>query len=184
MVFIGNIQSGDYTEYGLVDFGSASPANIELVTASRSEGNEVAVYLDNVTTNNLIATVPVTNTGSWYEFTTENLSLSESITGTHKVILVYTTGGVNVDSFKFSDGSCYTSTVDAYSTIEAEDYCYGYGVQEYTNEDVVFIGNIQTGDYTEYGLVDFGSSSPTNIELVTASRTDGNEVAVLSLIHI
>ena len=177
-MFIGNIQSGDHTEYGLVDFGSTSPTNIELVTASRTDGNEVAVYLDNITTNNLVATVPITNTGSWYEFTTESLSLSESITGTHKVILVYATGGVNVDSFKFTDGSCYTSTIDAFSTIEAEDYCYGYGVQEYTNENVVFIGNIQSSDYTEYGLVDFGSSSPTHIELVTASRTDGNEVAV------
>ena len=94
------------------------------------------------------------------------------------MILVYSTGGVNVDSFKFTDGSCYTSTVNAFNTIEAEDYCYGFGVREYTDADTVYIGHIQSGDYTEYGIVNFGSTSPTYIELVTASLTDGNEVEV------
>ena len=178
VVFVGNIQSGDYTEYGMVDFGSTSPTYLELVTASRTDANEVEVYLDDVTSSNLIATVPVTNTGSWYEFSTEYISLSENITGTHKVILVYSTGGVNVDSFKFSDGTCYNSTVDAFSTIEAEDYCYGYGVREYTDVTTVYIGHIQTGDYTEYGMVNFTNTSPTYIELVTASLTDANEVQV------
>ena len=178
VVFIGNIQSGDYSEYGIIDFGSTSPNYIELVTASQTTGNEIEVYIDDTSPSNLIATVPVTNTTSWYKFSTEYVNLSDTITGTHKVILVYTTGGVNVDSFVFSDGSCFTDTVDAFSTIEAEDYCYAYGIQELVEDDVTYLGYIHPDDYTEYSLVDFGSTSPTYLELVTSSRTDANEVEV------
>jgi len=58
------------------------------------------------TTGLLIASVPVSNTGGWQTWTSRTVTLSTSVTGVHRLFLVFagpsTSDFVNVNWFQFA----------------------------------------------------------------------------------
>ncbi|MEI7024109.1 carbohydrate-binding protein [Paenibacillus sp. y28] len=88
------------------------------------------------------------------------------------------------DWLKKSYGSGSSSgSVDAYSTIEAENYTSMLGVQaETSSEGGQNVGYIHHGDYLVFNNVNFGSTGPTQFQARVATTTGGNiEVRLGSL---
>ena len=101
---LGYISPGAYTVYENVDFGSSSPNQVNVRTASDGNGGTATFYLDSMTSTP-IATVTLPVTGGWQTWTTVN-GIVTGATGVHTLYVVFTGGGAsqsisNVNWFQF-----------------------------------------------------------------------------------
>ncbi|MEV6923756.1 glycoside hydrolase family 3 N-terminal domain-containing protein [Dactylosporangium sp. NPDC051485] len=105
---VGYITPGDSLGYTNVDFGGTSAASVSTRLASGGSSGTVQYRLDS-TSGPIIASVPVTPTGGWQNWTTVTTNLSGSATGVHAVYLTFTgtagTDFVNLNWFRFNAGS-------------------------------------------------------------------------------
>jgi Pectate lyase len=72
-----------------------------------------------------------------------------------------------------------SSTINAYSTIEAENYSSMSGVKnEASSEGGQNVGYIENGDYVVYNNVNFGTVTPRSVDLRVAGSTTGGNIEV------
>ena len=171
------VHEGDWAKYG-IDFGTEGSTTISLDMGSTFDiGATVSVILDDLS-NTPIANVAIPNTGSNTNYNTVYAELTSKITGVHIVYLLFNNplddGSMigNVDSFMFYEDTydCVASLYDAYTTIEAENYCDGQGIGVYGGG--TRIGSIYDGNWVKYGNVNFGSSGINAIELSAGKNHD------------
>jgi len=164
---IGYINAGDYAIYNNVNFGfNPSLFRIRLATAS-STNIEIRVGNQNGT---LIGNLSVPSTGSWDTFEEISCSISNAITGTNNLYLVFK-GPVNIDWFAIIQAQNTPTPTpvptsppvsvkrSAFIEIQAESY-------DYTNAKYIqsfgisgggtAIGYLLSDDYIVFNNVDFG----------------------------
>jgi beta-galactosidase len=165
---VGYIAPGDWLAYDLY-FDGTTPNTVVTRVASGATASGTIQYRLDSTTGPIIASVPVSNTGGWQNWTSATSVLSAAATGTHRVYLTFTgTGGdfVNINWLKFR--------VDATRTIQAESFGSQAGTQTETTADTgggLNVGWIRPGDWLSYANVDFGSTSPASVLTRIASGT-------------
>ena len=102
---VGYIAAGDWLAYGGVDFGPTGAASVTTRLASAATGTRTVQYRLDSTTGPVIATVPVSSTGGWQNWTSSTVNLSGAATGTHSVYVTFTNSGtgdlVNLNWFQF-----------------------------------------------------------------------------------
>ena len=99
---IGFIEDGDWALYQGIDLTGVN--SIEARVASINQGT-IEVRLDTLD-GELLASIPVTNTGGWQNYVTEQSSVA-AVTGTHDIYLLFTGPQgflFNVNYFGFSEG--------------------------------------------------------------------------------
>jgi beta-glucosidase len=103
---VGYITAGDWLSYANVDFGSTAAASVTTRWASGASVTGTIQYRLDSTTGPVIASVPVSNTGGWQNWTSSTVNLSGTATGVHTVYLTFTTsaGGdlANINWFQFN----------------------------------------------------------------------------------
>lgn len=102
---VGYIESGDYTVYNNINFGSGA-TGFDARVASQTSGGNIEVRLDSLT-GTLVGTCAVTGTGGWQTWTTKSCGVSGA-SGIHNLYLKFTGGTgalLNVNWFKFTSGT-------------------------------------------------------------------------------
>ncbi|MGA2408716.1 MAG: glycoside hydrolase family 3 C-terminal domain-containing protein [Bacteroidales bacterium] len=83
---VGYIESGDYTEYDSVNFGSGK-SKFDIRVASNTNGGNLVLVLDSIT-GTTVGVYPVSGTGGWQNWITLSNDIS-SISGVHNVYLKF-----------------------------------------------------------------------------------------------
>ncbi|ANW95380.1 hypothetical protein AXE80_03395 [Wenyingzhuangia fucanilytica] len=160
---VSQIENNDYIKFSNVDFGYDDVYNsIEVLASSATAGGTVEVRSGSVD-GNLLASIDITNTGDWDTYQLFSSYTNTEITGTHDIYLVFTgsSGSLfKLDNFYFNQDTCYQSTYNAYSEIDALSYCEMFGVIPINNE---YLGGINDNEWIRYGEVDFSSVAPTQV---------------------
>jgi hypothetical protein len=176
---VSNISDGAYLQYSNVVFGDDDVYNaVEIKVSSGSDGGSVEVRSGSVD-GDILATVAVSNTGSWDDYETFIGYTDTDVTGTHDIYLAFSGTSdslMNVDNFSFIEDNCGGASYDAYSQIEAEEYCEMYGVATYEDS---YLGDIQSGDWIRFANVDFTSTSPLSVVLSLSGYTSDIYVDVM-----
>ncbi|MEW2522248.1 beta-1,3-glucanase family protein [Actinacidiphila alni] len=105
---VGYISGGDWLKYSGVDFGSSSPAQFVARLASGAAAGvsgAIQVRIDG-TGGTKIAEIDFGNNGGWQNWQTVPANVTGSVTGTHDVYLVFSSGSgadfVNINWFTFT----------------------------------------------------------------------------------
>ncbi|QNA71235.1 carbohydrate-binding protein [Streptomyces sp. So13.3] len=103
---VGYIAAGDWINYGSLDFGATGAASVTTRLASGAGVTGTVQYRLDSTTGPVIASVPVSSTGGWQNWTSRTTALTGSATGVHAVYVTFTTSGsgdlVNLNWFQFA----------------------------------------------------------------------------------
>jgi|GEM_PF-2715391 len=175
---IGYIENGDYIKFNNVAFGGNGAASFEAIVASDELGGTIEIRLNNPITGPLVGTCDVSNTGSWEAWVNVTCDINGAI-GTHDTYLVFTGGDgflFNMDSFAFTEIDICTEGADAYTTMEAENYCDQRGVE--IELDGKSIGFIENGNYIKFNSVAFGTIKTATFEAKVASPTSGGTIEI------
>ena len=105
---LGGVQTGFYTAYNNVDFGTKGAVEARFRLSSIASGNIIEIHLGSPT-GEIVGKAITTNTGSWSTYTTLLCSVS-NVKGLHNIYLVYKGSGyiANVNNFTFSETSVVT----------------------------------------------------------------------------
>ncbi len=101
---VGWIAPGDWIAWSDLEFGTPTAVSVTTRLASGAGSGSIQYRLDS-TTGPVIATVPVTSTGGWQNWTSVTTTLSAGATGRHTVYAAFTGGGgdfVNLNWFRFA----------------------------------------------------------------------------------
>lgn len=90
-LYVGNVDPGEYIEVRNVNFGDKSPAEFVVSAASVKDGGVIELRLDSEK-GELIATVPVKNTGSLDRYVLDGASV-KNVTGVHDLYLCFKGNG-------------------------------------------------------------------------------------------
>jgi len=169
---VGSIAAGDWLNYGSLDFGSGAASVTTRLASGASVTGTVQYRLDS-TTGPIVATVPVSSTGGWQNWTSTTTNLTGSATGVHSLFLTFTTSGagdlVNLNWLRFSQS---TGTPNAYTQRQAENWTAQSGVMTENTTDTgggINVGWITAGDWLSYGSVDFGATAAGSVQTRLAS---------------
>ncbi|WP_157546188.1 glycoside hydrolase family 3 N-terminal domain-containing protein [Hamadaea tsunoensis] len=169
---VGYITAGDWLNYGPVDFGSSAAASVTTRLASGASVTGTVQYRLDSTTGPIVASVPVSSTGGWQNWTSATTALTGSATGVHSLYATFTTSGsgdlLNLNWFQFN----HAGTPNAYQQRQAEGYSSQSGTQLETTTDTgggQDVGYITAGDWLAYSGVDFGSTAGTSVTTRLAS---------------
>ncbi|MCQ2258917.1 MAG: family 43 glycosylhydrolase [Bacteroidaceae bacterium] len=88
VIFVSDVQNGDWMKVREVEFGETSPKSIDMVAASALQGGKVEVRLDSQE-GELLAVVTINPTGGWEEWAKFSASLNKSVTGKHDVYFCF-----------------------------------------------------------------------------------------------
>ncbi|MFI9103361.1 glycoside hydrolase family 3 N-terminal domain-containing protein [Streptomyces fildesensis] len=103
---VGYIAAGDWINYGSLDFGATGAASVTTRLASGAGVTGTVQYRLDSTTGPVIASVPVSSTGGWQNWSSRTTALTGSATGVHAVYVTFTTSGsgdlVNLNWFQFA----------------------------------------------------------------------------------
>jgi beta-glucosidase len=103
---VGYIAPGDWLAYGNVDFGSPGAVSVTTRLASAATGTGTVQYRLDSTTGPVIASVPVSGTGGWQNWTSTTTSLTGTATGRHTLYATFTANGgadfVNLNWLQFN----------------------------------------------------------------------------------
>jgi beta-glucosidase len=103
---VGYIAPGDWLAYGNVDFGSPGAVSVTTRLASAATGTGTVQYRLDSTTGPVIASVPVSGTGGWQNWTSTTTSLTGTATGKHTLYATFTANGgadfVNLNWLQFN----------------------------------------------------------------------------------
>lgn len=202
---IGNIHNGDWAHYA--DINLTDVYSVEARVASdNANGGIIEIRLDAID-GELLATLPVSNTGGWQSWVTEQANL-DLVNGTHDIYMTFVGGGgglLNVNWFGFSeDIVCSNST----ELVEAECFDEMDGIQtEGCSEGTLNVGWINNDDWLSYKNIDLtnmksikarvsGKTTGSIIEIrldeltgtligeITTSNTGGNQTWVTDSVNI
>lgn len=102
-VYVTQITNGSYIKVAGVDFGRESPSSFQASIASDGNGGVMKLHLDSQT-GPLIATMPVPNTGGWWNWKLQQTAVTGA-TGVHDLYFVFEGSGsqelFNFDYWKF-----------------------------------------------------------------------------------
>ncbi|MFJ2636528.1 beta-1,3-glucanase family protein [Streptomyces sp. NPDC087422] len=105
---VGYISNGDWLKYAALDFGSSSPLQFTARLASGADpgvSGALQVRLGS-TTGTKIAEIDFGNNGGWQNWQTVPANVTASVTGTHDVYLVFSSGSsadfLNINWFTFT----------------------------------------------------------------------------------
>ncbi|MEP3837798.1 MAG: carbohydrate-binding protein [Algibacter sp.] len=159
---IGAIDDGDYLRFNNIHFGNDDVYNeIEILASSTSSGT-IEVRSGSID-GALLTSVVVENTGNNDNYEVFSSYTSSNITGTHDIYFVFKGTGtsfLNMDNFFFNNDECSGVTYNAYSQLDALEYCDMFGVVPINDE---YLGGINNGEWIRYGSVDFTSVAPAQI---------------------
>ncbi|WP_229686181.1 carbohydrate-binding protein [Longimycelium tulufanense] len=103
---VGWIGDGDYLGYYEMSFEAGAPIGVLTRVASGSVAAGSIEYRLDSPTGPAIASVPVSNTGGWQNWTTIRAETTPQISGTHRLYLVFHSPSgqdfVNVNWFRFT----------------------------------------------------------------------------------
>lgn len=170
---IGNIQNDDWAVYNNIDLSDVYSINARVATVK--DGVSIEVRLDALD-GAVLATVPVTNTGGWQTWVTEQVNIG-LVDGRHDIYLIFKggTGGIlNVNWFGFSEDFICDNTTEH---IEAECYDDMDGIQtEDCSEGTLNVGWINDGDWMKYNAVDL--TDMKSIKARVSGKTTGSVIEV------
>ncbi len=164
-----NIYNNSRAKFADLDFGSGA-GSVALTAASANSGGEVRVYLDEVNAANLIATVYVTNTGSWSQKKTFYADCSAS--GVHDVWFEFrnsTSSAIcDFSDFRFSPRPVSVKTEVTGGTADVQ-------VSDVTAEEgstvIVQITGVQAGlNVQEVSVVDGAGKQLDVLELTAGAK--------------
>lgn len=98
------VNTGDWFGVQNADFGSAGAKGVKLSLASTATTGGIEVWIDGPSTSasgTKVATVALPNTGSTDTFTEATATLSQTVTGVHKVYFVLRGVGYRIASWQF-----------------------------------------------------------------------------------
>jgi predicted esterase len=188
---LGYIESGDYSVYKSIDFGSGATSFKAMVADSVTADIELRL---NSPTGTRIGTLSVESTGGWDTYQEQICEIS-SVTGKNDLYLVFS-GPVNIDWFTFGGGGSTTPSVGTLGDlnddgeVNSTDYALlkrhilGSAVLTGTalkNADVNSDGNTDSTDYAlirRYilGLIpSFGTNVTPTIKIVE-TPTSGTKI--------
>lgn len=102
---VGSNAPGDYLWYDDVDFGTTSPTSVTTRIASGATVTGTLQYRLDSVTGPVVASLATGSTGGWQSWASQVSTLSTSVTGTHRLYLVFSgtsTGDLaNVNWFQF-----------------------------------------------------------------------------------
>lgn len=169
--YIGNVQAGEWIRFSDVDFTALGPESVTISLAGFSDEGSIEVWLENPNTGDLIASTNIFSTGGWTSWQESTVDVVEGVTGVHDVYVYFRDAGTNLNWIQFNEDPnadlCDASSHDAFSQIEAEDFCDMAGVEIY---DASYIGNVQSGDWLKYGNVNFGNNTATSVTVSYATQ--------------
>jgi len=182
---VGYLLSGDYIVFHNVNFIGESNSFKARVATENATSMEIRTGSPS---GDILGVVNISSTGGWYNFQ-DITCTTKNISGTHTLYFVFN-GPINFDWFVFLPKSSAT-TIDAFSTIQAESYT---GISSTSIKKVGgVICYIQSGNYIVFNNVDFkdgaksfkayvvnGSGSTTDIEIRLGSST-GTLLGTLSV---
>lgn len=170
---IGNIHNGDWALYNNIDLTDVYSVKARI--ASVKNGVSIEVRLDALD-GEVLATVPVTNTGDWQTWVTEQVNIG-LVDGVHDIYLVFKGGAggiLNVNWFGFSEAFLCSNTP---SHIEAECYDDMSGIQtEGCSEGTLNVGWINDGDWMKYNAIDL--TGMNSIKARVSGKTTGSTIEV------
>jgi len=102
---VGSNAPGDYLWYDDVDFGTTSPTSVTTRIASGATVTGTLQYRLDSVTGPVVASLATGTTGGWQSWTSQVSTLSSTVTGTHRLYLVFSGTSVgdlaNVNWFQF-----------------------------------------------------------------------------------
>ncbi|MDG5766214.1 family 43 glycosylhydrolase [Balneolales bacterium ANBcel1] len=125
--YLGDIHNGDWALYAGVEFGDDSMDGgyqhttnaVSMRASSPNDGGIAEVWLGAIETGELIAEVPIENTGSWSNYQTFSVPVDD-VTGRHDVYLRFLgdegTSLLRLQSFRFHSDQYVTSGDDPLET--------------------------------------------------------------------
>lgn len=180
---VSNIENNDYIKFSNVDFGYDDVYNaIEILASSATSGSSVEIRSGSVD-GTLLASVEIENTGDWDTYDIHKSYTNTNITGIHDLYLVFKGASgslLNIDNFYFYHDACFGVEYQAFSQIDALDYCEMFGVVP-INDD--YLGGIHDGDWIRYGSVDFTTTSPTYVSFNLSGLDETNGYVNVMLDH-
>lgn len=180
---IGYIKNGSWSKYSKVDFGDSAPETVTFRGATQSEVT-CDIWIDGTTAENggtKIASVKVPNSGSWDKPVCGTANVTESVTGTHDVYIVYG-GGISADYFIFGSSLYKAPPRDGFSRIEGEEFDNASDKVIYQIKDSSSYSNgacadwCTSGEWAQYSSIDFGQNSPESFTV--CASTNSNDVNI------
>lgn len=174
--------AGDYFSYGSFDFDLASVNAIEITYEMLSTADAKVEIRLGSSTGRLIGELDVeVSSGGFETWETQTTRLNQ-VSGTYEVYLIVigegTTSLINLDWLKLYEEDVCTNEEFADVEINAEYYCSGVGGEiKNFNADDQYVGNVESGNYFNYGMFDFGTASIESFA-VSYGKAFGTEAAV------
>lgn len=166
---IGNVHNGDWAVYNNIDL--TGMYSIKARVATVKDGVFIEVRLDGIG-GELLATIPVTKTGAWQTWTTEQANIGV-VDGVHDLFFVFKggSGGIlNANWFGFSQEIYCANTA---THIEAECYDNMLGIQtEDCSEGTLNMGWINHNDWAMYSNIDL--TNMNSIKARVSSKLTGS----------
>jgi hypothetical protein len=160
---VTDVDNADYIRFSNVDFGYDDVYNSIRILASSASNQGVIEVRSGAVDGTLLTSVAIENTGSLDNYDVFSSYTTENITGIHDVYFVFTGSGtnlLNIDNFYFRYDGCSGVEYEAYSELDALDYCEMFGVVPINGD---YLGGINDNDWIRYGSVDFTSDAPPEV---------------------
>ena len=197
---VGFIDDGSFVKINKIDFGKGGLTKLIARISSGGPGGRIELRLDNPK-GELLATVPVPNTGNWRTWKTVEGDFNNQTTGIKNVVFLFKGNGNNlfnvnwvqiaskyvkrsnevkfVSTRKLSGGAT-VSTVTSFRSKSA-----GHIIPLVKNNgnknarplpNKKQIGYIKNGGYIKIENIDFGSGNLNSMKVKAASRTNGGDL--------
>ncbi|MDW5290305.1 carbohydrate-binding protein [Formosa sp. PL04] len=167
---ITNIDDNDWLSFDAIDLTGVTAINITAATSKTGTSVEVRSAS---TDGTLLATLPITNTGSYDTYQDVSVDLLETYNGVTDVFFVFKGDSdalLNVDKMNFQYDPCYEASYQAVTPNYAKDFCEASEVNITTDtNEMEVVSGINQGDYIRFSNIDFGSDYNFNAVKVSAS---------------
>ena len=174
---IGSIESGNHVRYDGFDFGTTGARRFNVALSSDRNGGAVEVRLGSLN-GQLVGTASIDNTGGWNDFTEVSINLTQVVTGTQDLFLVFKGGSgllLDVDWFEFETDAIVASGSDLNTLYQAEGFdSHERVVGIYNGGTGQKIGNIRNGDWVHYANFDLGAGASSYEITLSSDRQGGN----------
>ena len=156
---LGIAKKNHYVLYKDVDFGddTAGFIDVSYAVADKYAGGTLNVYADDMTEDNLYATVTSVSTGSWTDFSSSHTALLNGLTGKHDIYFMVTSEFFgNLRSFNFTNSSAETENaaaefIEKINSDKAENYPNIFS--EYSGILGLDVSEFKGGEEFVYGYI-------------------------------
>jgi len=152
---VGGIGSGSWLCFANLDFGLSGSQTVQITGGRASSGSATIEIHDGSVSGPLLATLSfaTVDSSNWLTLATREFTLT-GLTGAHDLYFVFTNGGFLFYGFQFTEKA--PTIRNPYATIKANTYDLGSKSNFNLETDENAVGNIQSGDYLQFNLLDFG----------------------------